>query len=334
MNNSTENNQNNNDLPVNNNAENVQDNNDLPVNNNAENVQDNNDLPVNNNAENVQGNDVWRIQDGNYIQLDPSIPTTLLNYGLGTNLQQTPFQRQEMNRRLLQRGWGGLLQRQWDASLINPDRIWEQDLNSTNIRSFIGTNVQFWWPELDPIANRAASSNYLPIGQFPENLLPNRDLITNISLIRDRWIDVIERDDTLYDNYYPVLEARYRGQDCFIFQADFGQNSLVDNLSHINNTYSFTIYDFPINYGALQHLIILLEFEIHQMEQARIRLMNGNLNADIFTYDGEFAENWNIHDYRQLLAMNPDLELQINRKIIVLRFLRNLLLLMQLRDRM
>jgi hypothetical protein len=77
--------------------------------------------------------------------------------------------------------------------------------------------------------------------------------------------------------------------------------------------------------------INLLEFEIDLMHQVHTNLIYGNTNVELVVYNGLNGTLWDIDDYNQLLNMYPDFDIQLNRKLEVLNFLKSIMSYMESR---
>ena len=67
------------------------------------------------------------------------------------------------------------------------------------------------------------------------------------------------------------------------------------------------------------------------MHQAHTNLIYGNTNVELVIYNGLNGTFWYIDDYNQLLNMYPDFDIQLNRKLEVLNFLKSRMFYIKLR---
>jgi hypothetical protein len=266
---------------MNNSTENDQENNNLPANNNAGNNQQNNNLPANNNAENNQQNIIWRLEDEDYVQLDRNINSrTFLE--LFRNQQQ------------------GV----------------QQDLINTNLRTLVGTGINITWEQTGPRSS--------------DNILPNFNLIAETRMLGSTVLYPDGRLDLFYGRHYEIIANEYEGENSFSFSVNYGDSSeLLNNHNAVGNRLEFIIHDFHVNFRAIEHFIFFLEYEIHLMQQARSHLINGNLNAEIYTYNGIEGQHWVIHDFYHYLTLLPDFDIQLSRRLTILGYLRSILLHME-----
>jgi hypothetical protein len=154
--------------------------------------------------------------------------------------------------------------------------------------------------------------------------------VINVENLDPALVDRLNRDDTSYDHYTNFTQ-QYIQDESFTLTIDYGTNRLSENFAHIGNIYRLHIYDFYNNYRALNFHITFLETEILTLRAAQTSLFRGDTNIVLVAFNGEIAGSWTIRDINHLIDMYQDFDTQINRKILVLGFLRALLSYMEYR---
>lgn len=184
-----------------------------------------------------------------------------------------------------------------NQNIINLQQNFYQDLITGHVESLIGRAITFNW-------NR------------PNNLL-------NVTNLPYQLIERVERNDTLY-NYFDFIFDVYSLEQSFQLTVDFGINSLSNNFFNVGNVYNLNIYDFGENWRGLNFFITFLEVEIESMQQAHASLIRGGTNVELFTFNGEMGMTWTIRDFNHLLDMYNDFNTQLNKKLVVLQFLKSI----------
>jgi len=149
----------------------------------------------------------------------------------------------------------------------------QQDLINTNLRTLVGTGINITWEQTGPRSS--------------DNILPNFNLIAETRMLGSTVLYPDGRLDLFYGRHYEIIANEYEGENSFSFSVNYGDSSeLLNNHNAVGNRLEFIIHDFHVNFRAIEHFIFFLEYEIHLMQQARSHLINGNLNAEIYTYNG------------------------------------------------